>query len=121
MSFALLDHIDIPDRSVMRRIALYEGDLTAIPKEHSPDILVISAFPNDYEASDTSLIGALNKVGLSVRQLAANKAHDLRDTSAFWISRPIEGARAQLNIRRLACFEPSVLGSPPIVVGNLFR
>jgi hypothetical protein len=84
MSFRLLDRIDVPDGSLIWRIGLYEGDLTAIPKEHSADIFVISAFPNDYDPSETSLIGALNKVGLSVRQLAANKAHDLRDTSAFW-------------------------------------
>ena len=121
MSFALHEHIDIPDGSLVRRIALYEGDLTAIPKEHSPDILVISAFPNDYGPSDRSLIGDLNKAGLSIRQLAAHKAHDLRDTAAFWLSNPIKGDSAQLNIKRIACFEPMVLGSPPTVVADLFR
>ena len=45
MSFTLLDHIDIPDGSLVRRVALYEGDLTAIPKEHSADTLVICKRP----------------------------------------------------------------------------
>jgi hypothetical protein len=61
MSFTLLDHIDIPDGSLVRRVALYEGDLTAIPKEHSADTLVISAFPNDYSPTPASVIGALDK------------------------------------------------------------
>src|ERR1700730_3629495 len=121
MSFTLLDHIDIPDGSLVRRVALYEGDLTAIPKEHSADTLVISAFPNDYSPPPASVIGALDKAGLSVRHLASSKAYDLRDTSAFWISSPVKGAGAQLNIGRIACFEPSMFGPPPTVVGNLFR
>jgi hypothetical protein len=121
MAFKLLNSIDVPDGSTVRRIALYEGDLTAIPNEHRADILVVSAFPNDYIPTSTSLIGALERRGLSVGQLAATKAHDLRATSAFWISNLIVGPGAQLNVGQIACFEPLVLGSPPTVVGNLFR
>jgi TIR domain len=121
MSFRLLDRIEIPDGAIIRRIALYEGSLTALPKEHSADILVVSAFPNDYTPTETSLIGSLYAHGLSVRLLAETKAHDLRATCAFWISNPIKGPAASLNIRQIACFEPDVLGSPPAVVGNLFR
>jgi hypothetical protein len=121
MTFRLLDSIDISDGSTIRRIALYEGELTAIPEEHRADILIVSAFPNDYIPTPTSLIGGLERNGLSVGRLAANKAHDLRTTCAFWISNPIAGPAARLNIGQIACFEPHVLGSPPTVVGNLFR
>jgi len=121
MTFALLDRIDVPDGSDIRTIALYEGDLTAIPNEHKVDILVVSAFPNDYIPTATSLIGGLHRSGLSVGQLATAKAHDLRNTCAFWISNPIHGSAARLNIGQVACFEPSVIGPPPAMVGSLFR
>jgi hypothetical protein len=121
MTFALIDSVDILDGSTTRRIALYEGDLTEIPKEHRADILVVSAFPNDYAPTSTSLIGSLYKRGLSVDDLAEVKAHDLRATCGFWLSKPIEGAAAALNIGRIACFEPLMLGSPGSIVGDLFR
>jgi hypothetical protein len=121
MAFRLLDSIDISDGQTTRRIALYEGDLTAIPKEHFADILIVSAFADDYIPTRTSVIGALERSGLSVGQLATNKAHDLRATCAFWISNPIRGAAAKMNIGQIACFEPEVMGSPPTVVGDLFR
>jgi hypothetical protein len=121
MTFKLLNNIDISDGGTTRRIALYEGDLTAIPPEHRADILVVSAFPHDYCATPTSLIGALDRVGLSVADLAANKAHDLRATSAFWISQPLGASAPVKNIGQVACFEPAVRGSPPSVVGDLFR
>ncbi|MGO9432176.1 toll/interleukin-1 receptor domain-containing protein [Rhodoblastus sp.] len=121
MTFTLKNSIDISDGAVTRRIALYEGDLTAIPREHRSDFLVISAFPDDYLPTGTSVIGALHRKGLSVKLLAANKAHDLRATSAFWISQPLSASAPHMNIGQIACFEPSVLGSPPTVVGDLFR
>jgi len=121
MTFELIDSVDILDGSTTRRIALYEGDLTAIPKEHRADILVVSAFPNNYIPTSTSLIGSLYRHGLSVDDLAEDKAHDLRATCGFWLSNPIGGAAAALNVGRVACFEPLTLGSPASIVGDLFR
>lgn len=121
MVFTLLNSLDILDGPVRRRIALYEGELTAIPPEHRADILVVSAFPNDYLPTQSSLIGALDRSGLSVGKLAAAKAHDLRLSSAFWISHAITGPAARMNIGQVACFEPRVRGEPPALVGDLFR
>lgn len=45
MTFRLVDCVDIADGSTIRRIALYEGELTDIPRHHRADILVVSAFP----------------------------------------------------------------------------
>jgi hypothetical protein len=112
MTFELVEKIDIADDAVTRRIALYEGDLSSIPPEHHVDILVVSAFPDDYEPTPTSLIGALNRQGLSIGELARDKLHDLRKTCAFWISKPIDGPSARWNIGQIACFEPQMLGSP---------
>jgi hypothetical protein len=121
MTFALIDSIDILDGSTSRRIALYEGDLTAIPKENRADILVVSAFPDYYVPTSTSLIGSLYGRGLSVDALAKDKAHDLRATCGFWLSNPIGGEAAALNVGRIACFEPLMLGSAASIVGDLFR
>ena len=115
MTFALIDSIDILDGSTTRRIALYEGDLTAIPKEHRADILVVSAFPDNYVPTSTSLIGSLYSRGLSVDDLAKVKAHDLRATCGFWLS---NRAAAALNVGRIACFEPLMLGSAASIVGD---
>lgn len=121
MTFRRLDSIDVADGTTTRRISLYEGELAAIPAEHRADILVVSAYPNDYTPSETSLLGALERNGLSIGQLASDRAHDLTATCAFWISHAIRGPAANLNIGQVACFEPVSMGSPQSVVGNLFR
>src|SRR5262249_40543415 len=111
----------VSDGATARTIAVYHGDLTAIPPEHAVDILVVSAFPNNFVPTPTSLIGALDRVGISVAQLAADKEHDLRTTCAFWLSRLLPAASRRLNIGRMACFEWGLLRPPSAVVGDLFR
>jgi hypothetical protein len=48
-----------------KRIELHQGDLTELSPDEAVDLLVISAFPNDYTPTNTSLVGALNRKGLS--------------------------------------------------------
>src|SRR5262249_27354150 len=62
-------------------IELLEGDLTAIPPEHAVDIVVVSAFPNDYSPVAGTVIGAFARRGISVERLAAAKEVDLRGTA----------------------------------------
>lgn len=119
MSFVPLARIDISDRNTTRRIALYEGDLAAVPREHALDLLIVSAFRDDYIPTPTSLIGALARRGLSVQSLANDKAFDLRTQCAFWLSNPIE--LPGIHIGRLACFESQMIGLPTALVGDLFR
>jgi hypothetical protein len=52
-----------------RKIELLHGDLTRLPSEHAVDVLVVSAFP-DYRATRGSLIGALERGGLSVLKMS---------------------------------------------------
>jgi hypothetical protein len=48
-----------------RRISLYRGDLSPIPSHQAVDLLVVSAFPNNYAPVPDTLIGALHQRGCS--------------------------------------------------------
>jgi hypothetical protein len=102
------------------RLELLLGDLTAVPPEHSVDALVVSAFPNDYTPTRSSLIGALAQAGLSVKDLAADKEEDLREFFNCWLSRELR-PEPQLPYRRVLCFEPSATVSPIEKIADVFR
>jgi hypothetical protein len=104
-----------------KRIELYQGDLTSIGPDQSFDMLVVSAFPDDYVPTRTSLIGALHRKGLSVANLAAAKEIDLRSNFSCWLSPKFKPPHDDLRFSRVLCFEPLYRGDPPSVVGDIFR
>ena len=57
----LLDELKVYYGSEERKIELYHGDLTNMHPEDAVDLLMISAFPNDYTPIPRTLIGALKK------------------------------------------------------------
>lgn len=128
----LLDFIEIKGHND-KRIDLYVGDLTALSPSEAFDLLIISAFPDDYTPTPSSLIGALNRKGLSVQFLADTKEIDLRDGFSCWLSKEFIPENPDLRFRRILCFEPSYLhrqertpyGQRPIfspeLVGDIFR
>ena len=84
-------------------------------------MLVVSAFPNDYAPTSSSLIGALAQKGLSVGSLATHKDVDLREAFSCWLSREFIPRDPRLQFRRILCFEPLRRGAPPEVAGDIFR
>lgn len=111
----------VSHRDGPRLLQLYHGNLAAIPADEAVDLLIVSAFPDDYVPTPTSLIGALDRRGVSVAALAADKEADLRETTGCWVSRDLGAAHRGVGFRRLLCFEPLRRGSPPEVVGDIFR
>ena len=104
-----------------KRIELYQGDLTALSPTEAFDLLVVSAFPNDYIPTNGSLIGALFRKGLSIASLSAAEEIDLRESFSCWLSREFTPEDSGLRFRRILCFEPLFRGRPPELVGDIFR
>lgn len=118
-----LAQIIIPRSTGDATIQLLLGDLSAIPAEHAVDILVVSAFPNDYTPLKGSLFLALQEKGLSMNELAANKQTDLVPQLGCWISQTLSKEQQDMfHFKRVLCFEPRQQNAEPqSVVGNIFR
>jgi hypothetical protein len=116
----LLDSIEIQGGK-KQYVELYQGDLTSLAATEGFDLLIVSAFPNNYIPTPNSLIGALYRKGLSVEALAGSKEIDLRENFSCWLSREFTPQDPGLRFKRILCFEPLVRGKPPEVVGDIFR
>jgi hypothetical protein len=114
----LLDQLSIRHGNYCSEIELLEGDLTALPLQQAVDVLVVSAFQGDYSPTPSSLIGALDRIGLSVDALARDKQIDLRAQFSCWLSKPLPRA---FPYRHVLCIESGWIGSPVEIVDDLFR
>ncbi|MBB5939012.1 ADP-ribosyltransferase domain-containing protein [Streptomyces zagrosensis] len=81
------------------------GDLTKMAAADAVDILVVSCLPDDYAASPGTLVDALDKAGISLKQLAEDKAKDYRPQLPCWISKPVKGGPGT-QFKRILVFEP---------------
>lgn len=119
----LLSEFNIYRESSNATIQLLQGDLTAIPKEHAADILVISAYPGSYGTWDKkTLIAALDRKGIIVAHLAKDKEIDLTEHMNCWLSKPLTRAQQeQFNFKRILCFEPPSGNGKEKIVANIFR
>ena len=69
-----------------RTIDIRLGDITDMPP--TQDLLVVSAFANDYQATRTSVIGALeDKNGFSLEKESKDIYLDLRDALSIWLTK----------------------------------
>ena len=104
-----------------RRVELQQGDLSNLARHEWFDAIVVSAFAGDYTPTATSLVGALHRRGVSVRSLADEKDLDYGQLYATWLSGAVRAADPAIGFGRVICFEPELIGTPPQVVGHLFR
>src|SRR5690606_38675309 len=84
-------------------------------------VLVVSAFPNNYMPTARTLIGALHAHGVSIRELARNKAIDLRENFSCWLSASIVTSDPGIQFERVLCFEPRLRGEPGEFVADVFQ
>lgn len=117
----LLDSLTIKDSSDAHVIELCHGDLTEMPPDEAVDVLVVSAFPDDYTPTPRSLIGSLYKKGISLADLAKDKEVDLRQNYSCWLSKEIRRDAPGIQFNRILCFEPATRGTPPEVVTDIFQ
>jgi hypothetical protein len=117
----LLDTHIVHTGSGDKHIRLYQGDLASIPPKEAVDLLVVSAFLNDYIPTKTSLIGALYDKGISVAKLSNNKEADLRGAFSCWLSKSLSNDFPNAGFRQLLCFERVGTSSPPETVSHIFR
>lgn len=117
-----IDSITIRDGSHERSISFWEGSPADIPLDDPVDLIIVSAFKDNYVPTKISIIGGLDRKGLSVEALAQDKAIDLRSTAGFWLSKPLAQGTSVVGVRRILCFEPHYLGERASeLVGQLFR
>jgi len=118
----MIDQLTVSDGSRTRSVSFWHGNPADIDRANPVDLIVVSAFRDNYVPTPISIIGALDRRGLSVAQLAKHKAIDLRETTGFWLSELLPTNTSQVGVSRILCFEPHFLGdSPTAVVGSLFR
>ncbi len=117
----VLDELQLDCGGTPRRIQVCQGDLATGGDVEPVDLLFVSAFPGDYAPTPGSLIGALDRAGVSLRELARHKARDLRESCGCWLSGPLDEDAVALGFRRILCFEPTSSGTPAEVVADVFQ
>lgn len=119
----LLSKITIHRENDDAAIQLLQGDLTTIPPEHTTDLLIVSAFPNNYDPVPKTLMAALFNKGIDVGEMAKNKEIDLTSQLGCWLSKPLRNEQQkQFNFKQILCFEPGAkVQEDKTVVGNIFR
>jgi hypothetical protein len=88
----VMDRLTVPRRrgeESAATIELLRGDLSAIPREHAVDALVVSTFPNSYTPNPGTLFEALLQRGLDMQKVAQQKQEDQRERLGCWISRQL--------------------------------
>jgi hypothetical protein len=116
----LLAECPVRYRMDTKYIRLYQGDLASIPVSETVDCLVVSAFPDDYTPTPSSVIGALAREGVSVADLAKDKEVDLRESFSCWMSKDLSSRFPTIGFRRLLCFEPLARGNPAELTSDVF-
>lgn len=79
---------DIETKFGTRQLDVIQGDISDLPQK--VDLLVISAFQKGYDPVPNTVIGSLDKKGISVAELEKNPLIDLRPNYNAWLSQKQE-------------------------------
>lgn len=119
----LLSQLEVPNANGVALIQLLHGDLSALPPEHAVDVMVVSAYPGDYQPIPGTLVGSLFERGLNMYEVAEHKDIDLTTQLGCWLSQQLPSfLQHRFNTKRILSFEPRILSDKPEeVVSNVFR
>ena len=95
---------DFESPSGLKSIEITCADIISI--EGTYDVLIVSAFQNDYKTYPKSLIGAISRLGINVKALSQNPYLDMRSTQHIWMSKDIP--QEDHKFKRIACIELSI-------------
>eukprot|EP00106_Octopus_bimaculoides_P001033 XP_014768475.1 PREDICTED: uncharacterized protein LOC106867918 [Octopus bimaculoides] len=119
MGLKTVETLSLPTIQGPCTIELLLGDITSLEMKDKVDLLIVSAFPNNYSAASKTLIHALDKnLNVDVSRLAADKELDLRKYFSCWLSKPLP---EDMPFSRLACFERNLGSSIHDQIGDMFR
>ena len=99
----LLRRISVPTPAGEKHISIYICDIKEI--DEPMDIMTVSAFYKSYAPTPSTMLCALNDMGISVRALAHRPQIDLRELCGVWLSQAI--SNSGLPIKRIGCIEMS--------------
>lgn len=120
----LLDSITIITQGgEIKNIELYHGDLVSPYNTVKFDLLVTSAFYNDYAPLPGTLIGALDNIGIALRSLVKTKKHDLREYFSCWMTEVpnnLEKAK-KVSFSKILCYESAQKGPAWKFIGGVFQ
>ena len=116
-----IDSITIQRGASQSTIEFCVGDITSAEPEDAVDVLVTSAFRDDYFPMPGSVFGALYKKGLAVEDLAQHKEVDLRQAFSCWLSQEIKNPPKGIHFQRMLLFEPSNNENAGEFIGDIFR
>lgn len=101
MLMTIINLFEIDTVYGFKAVELHHADLTDL--SFNVDLLVLSAFKNNYVPTNGTLIGSLFKNrAINVQELAVQPAIDLRDSMGVWLSKPIDVGHPY---HRIACIE----------------
>ena len=78
---------DLDTKYGTRKLEIQKGDI--VHSENKKDLLIISAFTRGYDPLPQTIIGALNDIGISIKELQKKPLIDMRESLNCWISNPI--------------------------------
>ena len=117
----VIDSLEVQGGSSKGVIQLCVGDVTRAKPDDAVDVLVTSAFRDEYYPVPGSVFGSLFRKGISVEDLAKDKEVDLRGAFSCWLSREIVNPSEGIHFKRILCYEPSEAAKAGEQIGDIFR
>lgn len=86
-----IDEITIPGDRLQRKISFWQGNPANISPSDPVDLIIVSAFTNNYMPTQWSIIGALYRKGIS-RSERDLQVHEPRESHAAMTTQPLVSA-----------------------------